>query len=106
MVFLEVWLEAWGSSQVASGESSLLPSCEGELSIPLEVLQKNQAYVKLKQETRGFSQVSTGILGFLLSCNGDLSELLYLPQRSQATFCVVCGNLGFLLSQSRGFRHH
>ena len=46
MVFLEIWWEAWGSSPVSTGisgtscvasvESGLLSSCEGELGIPLE----------------------------------------------------------------------
>ena len=40
-------------------------------------------------------------MGFLSSCDGDLREPLGLPQETQASFLVLRGNSGFLLSQNR-----
>ena len=64
MVFLEIWWEAWGSSPVstgisgtscvASGESGLLSSCQGELRIALESLQGNRASSLVEVGNSGF----------------------------------------------------
>ena len=53
MLSLELWGEArvplnlqqrpQGTSRVASGESSLLSACEGNLGIPLKSLKRNRA---------------------------------------------------------------
>ena len=93
MAFLELWQEAWGSSQCATGtsrtshvasvKSGLLSTCEAELSIPLEKLQGNWA----------LSWVKAGNLSFLSSCDRILREPLELKKGNQAFFRVDMGNL-------------
>ena len=61
-------MKTWGSSQVETGELGLLLSCSGELRVPLEMLQWNQAS----------SRVAVGNSGFLLRYNGKFMVPLEL----------------------------
>ena len=89
MVFLELWWEAWGSSQLVTGisgnltcclrEGNLFSSCDGEHCIALVS----------QQGTRALSPNDRGLLGYFLSCDGKLWVPLMLPQGSQAYFHVA-----------------
>lgn len=89
---LAVLLELrWGpqeTSPVASGNSSLLSSYEGEQGITLELLQGNQASSYIEGRSPDVSRVVGRRFGFLLNCDGDCRESLILPKGSQASFHV------------------
>ena len=64
-----------GTSCVASGESGLLSSCEGNLGIPVELLQQNEIS----------SQVEAENSGFVSSCDMDLRVSIEFKQGSQGS---------------------
>ena len=103
---LELQRACWGASRVAKRESSLLLSCEVDLRIPLKSLQVNWASSQVETESRDFSPVAAGSLGLLSNCNGHLREPIGLNQEIYASFRVVRGNSGFLLSHFRAIGLH
>ena len=56
-----------GASNLVSGKSGLLWSCEGPLGIPFETLLWKRASSRLRGESCGIFQVAAGSLGFLSS---------------------------------------
>ena len=53
-----------------------------------------------------FLKLYSGSLGFHSRCEEDFSETLMLPQRNQASFQLVMGTSGFLLSYCMGRSPH
>ena len=96
MVFLELWWEAWGSSQLVTGisgnltcclrEGNLFSSCDGEHCIALVS----------QQGTRASSPNDRGILGYFLSCDGKLWVPLKVRRGPQATSLVASRKSGLL----------
>ena len=86
--------ESHRTAQVASGESGLLLSCEGNLRIPLKSLQGNRAS----------SRVKVGKLGVPLQLYRNLGVPLEFQQGSQDLSHVEAWNSSFLLSCERGVR--
>ena len=91
------------TSHVASGESGLVSSCEGNIGIPLGLLQGIEPHLELRQETRGSSPVAKWILGFLLSFNRVVGAHLLLRHGTLLSPCVLKGVSG-LLELRRGTR--
>ena len=77
-----------------------------DLRIPLKSLQVNWASSQVETESRDFSPVAAGSLGLLSNCNGHLREPIGLNQEIYASFRVVRGNSGFLLSHFRAIGLH
>ena len=107
MVFLELWREAWGSFQVATGnsgpqgpapvaseKSGLFSSCEGHVGILLESLLVNRAV----------SRVQLGNSVFFSSGDRDLGLFIKVQLGSQASSGVKAWNSAFLSSCPRGVR--
>ena len=106
MVFLELWREAWGSFQVATGnsgpqgpapvaseKSSLFSSCEGHVGILLESLLVNRAVSRVQLGNSVFS-----------SGDRDLRLFIKVQLGSQASSGVEAWNSAFLSNCPRGVR--
>ena len=83
-----------GSSNVVSGKSGILSSCEGHLEIPFELVQV----------TRASCRVEAGNSGFLSSSDGNLGVLMEIPLGSQTSSRVGPWKSASLLRWQRGVR--
>ena len=98
MAFLELWQEAWGSSQhatgtsrtshVASVKSGLLSTCQGHSGFLSSHFRGIRPHLILRDESCGVSRDAAGSFGFLLSCDRDLREpLIFASGKSGLLSC-------------------
>ena len=133
MFFVDLWFEAWGSSQLPTGTSGnfscclrelkLLLSCDGSTGL-LEPLQWNQASsrieglipccfsrcsgklwfsLEMRWGPQGTSHFASGKSGLLSTCKGYQEIPLESWQGNRVSSRVDVGNSGFLSSCNRDF---
>ena len=106
MVFLELRLEAWGSSRVPTGISGNHSYCLREFKPPFDLQGTNPIPLESLQGNRASSRIEAGNSEFFSSCDRYLRDPLDLHKGSQALFLGASVNAGLLSSHCWGLGTH